>query len=51
MRINLSGFRAALLGGPIEYQFIVPGLLVSVLIFLSGAIYFRRMERVFVDVI
>jgi len=47
----IEGFRAALLGGPIEYEFIVPGLLVSVLIFLSGAIYFRRMERVFVDVI
>jgi len=47
----IEGFRASLLGGPIEWQFILPGLLTSVLIFLSGAIYFRRMERVFVDVI
>jgi len=47
----IEGFRASLLGGPIEWQFILPGLLVSVLVFLSGAIYFRRMERVFVDVI
>jgi len=47
----IEGFRACLLGGPIEWQFILPGLFTAVLIFLSGAIYFRRMERVFVDVI
>lgn len=47
----IEGFRASLLGGPIEWQFILPGLAASVLIFLSGALYFRRMERVFVDVI
>jgi len=47
----IEGFRASLLGGPIEWQFIVPGLVTAVLLFLSGALYFRRMERVFVDVI
>ncbi len=47
----IEGFRASLLGGQIEWEYIVPGLLVSVLIFVSGAIYFRRMEKVFVDVI
>ncbi|MDH3276235.1 MAG: ABC transporter permease [Gammaproteobacteria bacterium] len=47
----IEGFRACLLGGPIEWQFIVPGLVTAVLLFLSGALYFRRMERVFVDVI
>lgn len=47
----IEGFRISLLGGPIEWQFILPGLLTAVLIFLSGAMYFRRMERVFVDVI
>ena len=47
----IEGFRASLLGTPIEWQFIVPGLVTSFLIFLSGAIYFRRMEKVFVDVI
>jgi len=47
----IEGFRACLLGGPIEWQFILPGLATSVLLFLSGALYFRRMERVFVDVI
>jgi homopolymeric O-antigen transport system permease protein len=47
----IEGFRSCLLGGPIEWQFIVPGLLTAVLVFISGAIYFRRMENVFVDVI
>ena len=42
---------AQMLGIPIEWQFIIPGLITSVLVFLSGAMYFRRMERVFVDVI
>ena len=47
----IEGFRSCLLGGPIEWQFILPGLFIAVLIFLSGALYFRRMEKVFVDVI
>jgi len=47
----IEGFRSCLLGGPIEWQFIVPGLFTAVLLFLSGALYFRRMEKVFVDVI
>ncbi|BAU48083.1 phosphate ABC transporter permease [Sulfurifustis variabilis] len=47
----IEGFRAALLGTPIEWMFVLPGLATAVLLFVSGAIYFRRMERVFVDVI
>ena len=47
----IEGFRSCLLGTPFEWQFIVPGLLTAVLVFVSGALYFRRMERVFVDVI
>lgn len=47
----IEGFRSCLLGGAIEWQFIVPGLVTAAIVFLSGAIYFRRMEKVFVDVI
>ena len=47
----IEGFRASLLGGDIPWPFILPGLVTSVLVFLSGVAYFRRMERVFVDVI
>ena len=47
----IEGYRACLLGMPMPWEFILPGSLVAVLILIFGAIYFRRMERVFVDVI
>ena len=47
----MEGFRACLLGGPVPWEYIVPGMVTGVLMTLSGAIYFRRMERVIVDVI
>jgi len=47
----VEGFRACLLGLPIPWEFILPGSLVAVLVLVFGAVYFRRMERVFVDVI
>ena len=47
----IEGFRAALLGKtPMPWDLIGIGSLVAVLVFLSGALYFRRMERVFADV-
>ena len=47
----VEGFRACLLGMPMPWEFILPGGLVGVLILVFGAIYYRKMERVFVDVI
>jgi lipopolysaccharide transport system permease protein len=47
----IEGFRACLLGTPIEWLYIFPGFLTSSVIFVGGAFYFRRMERVFADVI
>lgn len=47
----MEGFRACLLGGAIPWEFIVPGMATAVLMVLTGAMYFRRMERVIVDVI
>ncbi len=47
----IEGYRACLLGTEIPWEFILPGALVSVVLLISGAIYFRKMERVFVDVI
>jgi len=47
----IEGFRACLLGTSIEWQFVAPGVVTSILLLASGAMYFRRMERVFVDVI
>ena len=47
----IEGFRSCLLGTPYQWQFILPGIITATIIFISGAFYFKRMERVFVDVI
>jgi lipopolysaccharide transport system permease protein len=47
----IEGFRACLLGTPMPWQYIWPGMITAVLLVLSGAFYFNRMERIFVDVI
>jgi len=47
----IEGFRACLLGTPYQWQFILPGIITAFIIFISGAFYFKKMERVFVDVI
>jgi len=47
----IEGYRACLLGTPMPWNYILPGSVVAVLILILGAMYFRRMERVFVDVI
>ena len=47
----IEGFRASLLGTPMPWDYIWPGMLIAVLMFFTGALYFKRMERVFVDVI
>lgn len=47
----IEGFRSALLGtNPMPWDLIVPGTLSAVLIAVTGAFYFRRMERIFADV-
>lgn len=47
----IEGFRACLLGTAMPWQYIWPGIITTCLLFISGAFYFKRMERVFVDVI
>lgn len=47
----IEGYRACLLGTPIPWIYIWPGILTAIIILMGGALYFRRMERVFVDVI
>jgi lipopolysaccharide transport system permease protein len=47
----IEGFRASVLGLPIPWTYIFPGMLTASLILVSAAYYFKRMERVFVDVI
>jgi lipopolysaccharide transport system permease protein len=47
----IEGFRSCLLGTQMPWLFIVPGIFTSLLILITGALYFRKMERIFVDVI
>jgi lipopolysaccharide transport system permease protein len=47
----IEGYRAVLLGNSIPWNYVLPGSIITFLIFLSGAMYFRYMERIFVDVI
>jgi len=47
----IEGYRACLLGLPMPWEYIVPGALVAIVTLFAGALYFRKMEHVFVDVI
>jgi lipopolysaccharide transport system permease protein len=47
----IEGFRACLLGAPIHWLYIWPGMIIGIILFVTGAFYFRRMERIIVDVI
>jgi len=47
----IEGYRACLLGTPIPWEYILPGVITAFIMLIMGAMYFRRMERVFVDVI
>ena len=47
----IEGFRSALYGiSPMPWDLIGMGTLSSVLLFISGAYYFKRKERIFADV-
>jgi lipopolysaccharide transport system permease protein len=47
----IEGFRSALLGtNPMPWDLIGVGTASAIVIFVSGALYFRRMERFFADV-
>lgn len=47
----IVGIRASLLGTNLQWQYIVPGVLTLLVLLLSGAFYFKRTERIIVDVI
>lgn len=47
----IEGIRSSLLGLEMQWGFLIPGFLITVVLLVSGAMYFRRMERIFADVI
>jgi len=47
----IEGFRSCLIGTAVPWLSIYMGLGVTVVMIITGAMYFKRMERVFVDVL
>ena len=48
----IEGFRSALLGtNPMPWDLLLPGTMVAIIVFIGGALYFRRTERIFADVV
>ncbi len=47
----IEGFRACFLGGDIPWEYILPGAITAVLMVITGARYFTKTEKLFVDVI
>jgi len=48
----IEGFRSALLGtNPMPWDLLAVGCGVAIFVFITGALYFRRMERIFADVV
>ena len=47
----IEGFRSCLLGTPMQWQYILPGIVSALILLISGAFYFKKMEYIFADVI
>ncbi|MEE9573145.1 MAG: ABC transporter permease [Candidatus Neomarinimicrobiota bacterium] len=47
----IEGYRACLLGFPMPWLYIWPGMITTIILLISGAFYFKRSERFIVDVI
>jgi lipopolysaccharide transport system permease protein len=47
----IEGYRSCLLGNPIAWDSLIWSALVTTVMLVTGAVYFRRMERIVVDVI
>jgi lipopolysaccharide transport system permease protein len=46
----VEAFRASLFGRPVEFSGVVYATVIAVILIVSGSIYFRRLERLFADV-
>jgi len=47
----IEGLRSSLLGTPMNWQYIWPGIITAIILLITGALYFKRMEHIVVDVI
>jgi len=47
----IEGFRACFLGTPMPWLYMWPGIITSGILLVGGALYYKKMEGIFVDVI
>lgn len=47
----IEGYRSCLLGEPLRWDSLAVSAMVGLILLVSGAIYFKRMERIIVDVV
>jgi lipopolysaccharide transport system permease protein len=47
----IEGYRAAMLGRPFQWDALAMAAVLCVLLLVTGAFYFRRVEKTFADVI
>jgi len=47
----IEGYRSCLLGTPVPWEYIFPSIITAVILLVTGVLYFRRTESIFVDVI
>lgn len=47
----VEGYRSVLLGYSIPWVYVLPGMFTAIVLVITGAIYFKKMERIVVDVI
>jgi lipopolysaccharide transport system permease protein len=47
----IEGFRSSIIGrNPMPWDLLIMGAISAIILFISGAFYFKRMERLFADV-
>ncbi len=47
----IEGFRACMLGTSVPWEYVLPGVITAFILIVTGAMYFKRMEKIIVDVI
>jgi lipopolysaccharide transport system permease protein len=47
----IEGFRASICNRPVPWEYVVPGVPVALVMIFFGAMYFRRMEKKFADLV
>ena len=51
MTALVAGFRSAVVGGPLDWSQVGVAAALSVVVFVGGCLYFRRVEDSFADLI